>query len=217
VSIGEIAALVVAAAVVGALVWKATNLAATGRIGWTLAAVAAALVAVVAAVWYVGGRAARRAAGRSITGVDSGSTSSMRSARFVIVGGCVLLLLGLLLSCSAMGDRSSDTVDAEVVKAEAVTGAKQNKYVLEYENDDNDPATIDTVPVTTERHLRLGEHVFVDPDTSELVGALNDPLFPMAVVLWVLSFGLITSGVRSYRWAQRCERLAALVDQRTSG
>ena len=63
-----------------------------------------------------------------------------------------------------MGDRSSDTVDAEVVKAEAVTGTKQNKYVLEYENDDNDPATIDTVPVMTERHLRLGENVFVDTD-----------------------------------------------------
>ena len=216
-SIGEIVALVAAAVVVGAAAWLATNLAATDRIEWTLAAIAAALTAVVGAVWYVGGRAARRAAGRSTTGVGSGPPPSKRSARLAMAGGCGLLLVGIVLSWSAMGDRSSDTVDAEVVKAEAVTGTKHNKYVLEYENHDSDPATIDTVPVTTERHLRLGEHVFVDPDASELVGALNDPLFPMAVVLWVLAFGLITSGVRSYRWAQRCERLAALVEQRTSG
>ncbi len=216
VSIGEIAALVAAAVVVGAAAWLATNLASTDQIGRILAAIGAALSAVVAAVWYVGGRAARRAAGRSTTGVGSVSPPSMRSARLVIAGGFGLLLLGIVLSTSAMADRSPGTVDAEVVTAREVPGTKWNRYVVEYEKD-GQPRTLARVPLTTERHLRLGEHVFVDPDARKLVGALDDPLFAVAVVLWVLAFGLMTSGVRSYRWAQRCERLTVLLDERTSG
>jgi hypothetical protein len=213
-SLGEVMALVVAAVVVGMLVWTATNSAGRDQIVVTVLGIVAGLVAVAAAVWYVGGRAARRAAGRSTTGVDPSSLPSIRSAQLLIAAGCALLVLGGVVSAIAMNDRSGRTFDAEVIAAEAVPGADLNRYTFEYRTAGGDVAT---TTFENTRHLRLGEQVFIDPVEDELVGAIDDPLFAVTVVLWMLAFGLITSGVRSYRWAQRCERLSLLVAERTSG
>jgi hypothetical protein len=73
--------------------------------------------------------------------------------------------------------------------------------------------TGDELTVQSDRHLRLGERVFVDRGSAppELAGALDDGRFAVATVLWIVGLGLVTSGVRSHRWAVRCRRLNALV------
>ncbi len=220
---GEIAALIAAAVVVGVVAWLAANSAGTDTISLILLGVLAGLVSLAAATWYVGGRAARRASGRSATGVDPSSLPSIRSARMVITAGCGLLVVGAVLSWVAMDNRADHTERAEVVTAGPNPGCasddecKQNRYSAEYTKMVDEKSVVVPVEFESDRHLRLGEQVFVDPTTEELVGALDDWLFAVALVAWVLAVGVITSGVRSLRWAQRCERLAVLVADRTPG
>lgn len=208
----EVAALVVAAAAVGAVAWFAVTRAGTDTRNSMLLGIVGALVAVAAAGWYVGGRVARRASGRSTTCVGTSPLPTSRVAGITIAGGCLLLVVGAVLSWYAMDDRSGEVVNAEVVAASAVAGSDLNRYEAT-----TDDASRPTVAFSTDRHLRLGEQVFVDTDSSTLVGAVDDPRFGLAVVAWLLAFGLITSGVRSLRWAQRCRNLSALLGERTPG
>jgi hypothetical protein len=115
-----------------------------------------------------------------------------------------------VLSVIAAHDRSDDTVTARVIAAELAIASVddgQNVYVMLAENGDE-------LMVESERHLRLNERAFVsvgDGTAPELAGALDDTRFAVAVVFFVLGLGLVTSGIRSHRWAVRCARLDALV------
>jgi hypothetical protein len=223
-SVGEIVALVVVAIVVGVVAWFAANSAGTDQIGLILVGVVAGLASVGAAGWYVGGRAARRAAGRSASGVTALTLPSIRAARLVITAGCGLLVAGAVMSWVAMDDRAGHTEQAEVVEAtrnapcaSSDPDCAENRYTVEYTELVGADRVVRPVEIDSDRHLRLGEQVFVDPTEQQLVGALDDPLFAVSLVSWVLAVGLITSGVRSLRWAQRCERLSRFVAERTPG
>jgi len=123
-----------------------------------------------------------------------------------------------------MSDRSADTVSAAVVRAE-MDGAERlipistsndgvNMYLMIADNGEE-------LTVRSDRHLRLGERVFVQVDDRsgppELAGALDDGRFALSTVLWIMGLGLITSGVRSRRWAVRCRRLESLVSDWREG
>ena len=73
-----------------------------------------------AAIWSVGGRAARRAAARAGFGVGVLAARPQRTSGLFVAGGLVLLVAGAVLSVTAMSDRSADTVSAEVVSAETI-------------------------------------------------------------------------------------------------
>ncbi len=206
----EVAVMAAASAVVGALAWWAANTAGSETIWLIVLAVVLSFVAVVAAVWYVGGRAAQRAATRSLYGVGVTPHRPERMARVLIVAGVGLLVAGAVLSVIAADDRSDDTVTARVIAAELATAPVddgQNIYLMLDENGDE-------LMVESKRHLRLNERAFVsvgDGTAPELAGALDDTRFAIAVICCVLGLGLVTSGVRSHRWAVRCARLDALV------
>jgi predicted acylesterase/phospholipase RssA len=206
----EVVVVVVAAALVGVLAWWAANSAGAERIGTIVLAVILSFSAVGAAVWFVGGRAAQRAAARSVYGVGLRATRPERTARVMVAAGVVLLVVGGALSVIAMDDRSDHTVMARVLSADLATSDDDalNVYLMIADNGDE-------LTVRSERHLRLNEQTFVrvgDESGPELTGALDDGRFAIAVVCCVLGLGLVTSGIRSHRWALRCARLGALVD-----
>lgn len=225
----EALALVVAAVAVGTLAWWATDTAAAERIDVIVLAVGLGFITVVAAVWYVGGRAALRAATEAAAGVGSQTPApNPRIAQLLVAGGIAAIVAGGVVSYIAMGDRSSGTTEAHVVTAaESSDDPKKNEYTLHLDDLEglSDPivtrvtagiAPGEPVPVevTSERHLRLGERVFVgldDNGRAELDGALASGSFAVAVVLWIVGLGLVTSGVRSHRRGVRCRRLGDLV------
>ncbi len=206
-SVAEVVVMVVAACLVGALAWWATNTAGADDIRRIVLAVVLGMVTVGAAIWAVGGRAARRAAARAGLGVGVLAARPQRTSKLLVAGGLVLLVAGAVLSVTAMSDRSADTVSAEVVSAETIpSNDGVNVYRMVAENGDE-------LTVQSDRHLRLGERAFVHAGSAspELAGALDDGRFAVATVLWIVGLGLVTSGVRSHRWAVRCRRLNSLV------
>ncbi len=238
----EILASVVAAILVGVLAWWATNAAAAENIELIVLAVVLGFVTIGAAVWYVGGRAAQRAATRAESGIGARAPRSDRTSRLLVLGGIALLVAGGVLSVAAMNERSTDTVSARVVSAivkpATSTSEKTNEYRMAIDHpQDLDRAFFEVagaeptpfpriderneIVVESHRHLRLDSRAFVqvtDGSTRpELVGALGDGRFAVAVVIGLLGLGLITSGVRSHRWAVRCRRLDALVNDWRQG
>ena len=232
----EVAAIVVASALVGAIAWQATDAAANENIEMIVFAVLLGFVTIGAAVWYVGGRAAQRAATRAESGVGARAPRSERTSGLFVLGGIALLVAGGLLSVTAMSDRSSDTASARVVSAVVQPATQREEKPNVYRMVIEDPEDLDSVYlyernaeptpfpridennqviVESYRHLRLDARAFVRVGDGtvapELVGALDDGRFAIAVVVSTLGLGMITSGVRSHRWAVRCRRLDALV------
>jgi hypothetical protein len=212
-SIPAIAVSLVATAAISTLGWWAVNSSATQGITSIVLAVAVGVIAAAGAVWFAGGSAGQKAARRSLFGIRGPLAPVGNTAYIVGAIGLALVIVGAVLSGAAMSDRSADTVRAEVVSA--TDSGAGNDYTLRYDADTGDGDSA-TVAVKSDRHLRLGEDVFValgDPSsTGELVGALDDARFPISIIAWLFGLGLITSGVRRYRWDTRCRRLADLVD-----
>lgn len=69
-----------------------------------------------------------------------------------------------------------------------------------------------TVEFRSDRHLRLGEAVYVTTGSSgvRLAGPLDDGWIPVSIVLILLGLGVLTFGVRLRNWVVRCRRLALL-------
>jgi len=212
VSVDGVVAAVVATAVIGGVGWWGTNSAGTDGIGRIILSVAVGLVAGGAALWYVGGRAGTRSATRARFGVRGAAARSTVFANVVIAVGVAAVIGGGVLSWSAMHDRAEDTVQAKVLSAQSNTlpDLSQNAYTVQA---DGIPEPLQMV---TTRHLRLGERVFVAidsaPSRARLVGPLDDGRFALAVVLWMVGLGALTSGVRQRRWITRCHRLGTLVN-----
>ena len=212
VSLGGVIAAIVATGIIGGLGWWGTNSASTDGIGRIILSVIIGLAAGGAALWYVGGRAGTRSATRARFGVQQAARGSATFANVVIAVGVAAAIGGGVLSWSAMHDRARDTVQAKVLSAEANTlpDPAQNAYTVLADG------VAAPVPMITTRHLRLSEHVFVHLDATrthaKLVGALDDGRFAIAVVLWMVGLGALTSGIRQRRWITRCQRLGTLMD-----
>ncbi len=201
---------VLAAAVVVALAVWSVNAAGSLGIGWILLAVVAALVAGLAALGMVSDRAAKRAAARSHTGVTTERRARVTGVAAVVVG-IGLLIAGLIVSGAAMNDRD-DTIRATVLNGEVVAvvdaaGETTNRYTVELT--DGRKGTI-----TTDRHLRLDEDVFVDGADADdgwgLVGPVNHVLFGVAITLVVVGLVLTTAGIKRQRLETRNQRLREL-------
>ncbi|MDP2293130.1 MAG: patatin-like phospholipase family protein [Actinomycetota bacterium] len=211
VSLSGVVAALAATALIGGLGWWGSNSASTGGIGIIVLAVLIGLLGGGFALLYVGGRAGVRSSTRSQFGVVCGTRRSGRVALAAIGAGIAFVAAGAALSLAAMDDRGDDTADAKVLSAEETpAGSDDNVYVVQVEG------VAAPVTVRSDRHLRLGEHVFVqfgeEAGTARLVGALDDGRFAFAVVCWMLGIGLITSGVRRRNWDTRCARLGTLLD-----
>jgi predicted acylesterase/phospholipase RssA len=200
--------LVASAAAIGGLAWWATKSAGSAGILQIMIAVIVAVIGVGAAFLYIGKRAGSRAHVRASTDVTAASLRPRIPPAVLWMTGAVLLVAGGTLSFLAMDDRADSTLAARVVVAED-TGTDFNRYVMQVDGVDN------SIEVSTERHLRLGEQVFVDVDDESdvysLAGPLDDGRFGISVALWVLGFGALTSAERSRRWVQRCRRLDEVV------
>jgi len=90
----EVVVMIVAVCLVGVIAWWATNTAGADDIRRIVVAVALGFVTVVAAVWYVGGWAARGAAAHAESGVGIHATRPERTSRLFVVSGLVLLVAG---------------------------------------------------------------------------------------------------------------------------
>lgn len=216
VSVSGVVAAVAATALIGGLGWWGANSASTGGIGLIVLAVLIGLLGGGVALLFVGGRAGVRSSTRSRFGVADAARPSGRVAAAAMAAGAALVALGAVLSIAAMSDRADDTTDAKVISAQqAAPGSDDNIYVMQFDGADV------RVALLSDRHLRLGEHVFVQFDeeagTARLVGALDDGRFAIAVVCWMLGIGLITSGVRRRNWDTRCVRLGTLLDDWNPG
>jgi predicted acylesterase/phospholipase RssA len=214
VSLLEVAAVIVLAVGVGVATWRATNLAGKEDIWATVLAAVVATAIVMAGIGYMAGRAARRAAARAEYGVGVLRQRPERSSALTMLGGVLLILVGVVLSVTAMNERRADTVLAEVTQAVATDGSKDNTYEVRGADPVDDVER--TWTLVSDRHLRLGERVFVKPvpktATAKLVGVVDDERFAVAVIAGALGVGLLTAGVRTYRWAARCRRLEELLD-----
>lgn len=201
--------LVAATCLMGIVAWWATNAAGAQSIGAILAAIAVAVLAGVAVLVTLGDSASRRAATRAGNGITATSRRPVSVPVLWMLLGGTLVVAGLGLSAWTMSIRSDHTADAVVVSATEAAG-DTNSYVVRLDDDDDGTATL-----TTDRHLRLGERVFVTDDTPgdevELVGALDDARFAVAIVFCALGFGLIAAGVRSNLYRTRSRRLDELV------
>lgn len=196
-----LAATIVATAVVGGSTWWATNSAATEGIGVIMLAIVVAIVAALAAFVFLGDQTRRRASRRATLGVDPGATRM--SPTVVTAIGAALVAAGLGISIVAMAERDDTTVRAEVIQASEVDAG--NRYLVRTVDD-----AARRSEVVSDRHLRLGESVFVEfgPDGSaDLVGALDDVRFAVAVVVLALGVGAVTSAERRRRWLARCRRV----------
>jgi predicted acylesterase/phospholipase RssA len=221
-----VAAAAGATIVIGSLGWWGTNAAGDDGIGIIVLSVILGLLVGGAALVFVGIRAGRRSAARARYGVTATLDGGGGTAIVSIALGLAAILGGALLSSATMNDRNGDTVQASVQSAQSVSdsGIEENVYTVQF----GDPAQ--RITLVSTRHLRLGEEVFVHigserclaqsggcgldlprfSDENKLVGALDDGRFPIAVVLWLLGFGLLTSGIRQRRWLTRCRHLQAL-------
>lgn len=200
--------IIASATAICGLAWWVTTSAGSADIVQIMIALGVAVVGVVAASLYLGKRSGDRAHRRAKTDATAGSLRPHVPPPILWTGGAVLLVAGATLSFLAMDDRSESTVEAQVVVAE-VTGSNNNRYELTVDGRDG------TIDLISERHLRLGEQVFVDADDTPggytLAGPLDDVRFGMSVVLWALGFGALASAERSRRWIQRCQRLDEVV------
>ncbi len=207
---GGIAAAIGATMVIGALGWWGTNAAGTDGIGIIVLSMIIGLIVGGAALVFVGIGAGRRSSARARYGVTATLDRGGAAANISIAVGLAAIIGGALLSSTTMHERSDDTVRATVQTAQMATdpGIEQNAYTLSI---GDSPTRIE---LSSKRHLRLGEEIFVRIDATsgnvELVGALDDGRFAIAVVLWLLGLGAITSGIRQRRWLARCRRLYAL-------
>lgn len=208
----SIASLVVATTLIGVLAWWATNAAGSQSIIAIVLAIALAVGIGSAALVRVGGEAGRRAATRAGLGVTTTSGRSPNIGIAWMLAGAAMVVAGCGLSGWTMAERSGETSHAEVVNARTSPGDPDvNLYELLVEGT---PATL---TVESERHLRLGERAFIATDSTTgrttIVGALDDAWFAVAIVLCALGLGVITAGVRSYRYTIRCRRLETLVSR----
>lgn len=207
-----------ATSLVGGLGWLATNLAGTDAIEAIMLSIVVGLAVGGLGLWYLGGRAGTTAAARAQHGVTTPKRRFASTAHLVMAAGVALVVTSVVLSGLAMNDRADDTVTAEVVEALSRTDSDVNDYMVAPDQSEGPP----TVSVASDRHLRLGERVFVaidpeDPESGELTRTLDDARFPIAVVLAILGFGVLTSGVRRWRWETRNRHLQNLVGSWQSG
>ncbi len=209
---------ILATALAGGLGWFATNLAGTHAISAIMLSILAGLFVGGAALWYLSGRAGIRAAARAQHGVTVADRRFGTTAQLIAAAGAALVVLGAVLSGLAMSDRADDTVTARVTQAQSQEGSNVNTYTVRPETTvkGSDDSIVRDVLVASDRHLRLGERVFIsidpeDPEAAKLAQTLDDVRFPIAVILSILGFGVITSGVRRQRWEARNRNLNDLV------
>lgn len=207
---GGVVAAIGATMVIGAVGWWGTNSAGNDSIGLIVLSVVIGLIVGGAALVFVGTRAGRRSAARARFGVTAKGDGGGTAALIAIGLGLFAIVAGAWLSASAMDGRDEDTARAKVVSAEASSSPAREENVYQLQIDGAATRT----PLVSSRHLRLSEEVFVHIDResgeTKLVGALDDGRFPIAVVLWLLGLGALTSGIRQRRWLTRCRRLQAL-------
>ncbi|MEQ1699613.1 MAG: patatin-like phospholipase family protein [Ilumatobacteraceae bacterium] len=193
--------------VIGGVGWWGTNSAGSDGIGIIALSVVIGLLVGGAALVFVGARAGRRSAARARFGVTAKGDDGGAAALIAIALGVFAIVAGAWLSAHTMDSRDQDTLRAKVVSSSVVPGSNENAY--EVQADGAAP-----IALLSSRHLRLSEEVFVHLDRTtgetKLVGALDDGRFPIAVVLWLLGLGALTSGIRQRRWLTRCRRLQAL-------
>ena len=200
-------AAVGATMVIGGVGWWGTNSAGSDGIGIIALSVVIGLLVGGAALVFVGTRAGRRSAARARFGVTAKGDGGGTAALIAIAVGVFAIVAGSWLSVHTMDRRDEDTVRAKVVSSSIIQGSNENAY--EVQADGTAP-----IALVSSRHLRLSEEIFVHIDgttgETKLVGALDDGRFPIAVVLWLLGLGALTSGIRQRRWLTRCTRLQAL-------
>ncbi len=200
--------IIASASAICGLAWWVTTSAGSEDIVQIMIALGVAVIGVVAASLYLGERSGSRAHRRASTDATAGSLRPRVPPPILWTGGAVLLVAGAALSFLAMDDRSESTMEAQVVLAENAS-SNNNRYELTVDGMDG------TIDLLTERHLRLGEQVFVEVDETSggfsLAGPLDDVRFGISVLLWALGFGALASAERSRRWVQRCQRLDEVV------
>ena len=198
------AVLTVVIAIVAGLAWWVTTSAGTAGIVRIVLGMLAGVVAFGVALAVVSSYTGNQAVDRATAGVGRAPTRRRSVPLTAMTAGAVLVLAAITFSGTAMSSRAETTFEAEV--AEAVSDGALQRYVL------TAPDGTD-VAVTSQRHLRLGERVFVtrnDAGDAELVGALDDWRFGVAVTLAALGIAAIAWGTRARRWHLRCARLEAL-------
>jgi predicted acylesterase/phospholipase RssA len=205
---GVVAGAVGATIAIAVLARWAVSAASGDRLGSAMLALLVAVGVGGAALVFLGTRAGARAHLRSRFGATTGPARSNRLAYGLIAAGVGAVIGGCVLAAVFMHHDPSATRVVEVTSA-TVT-ADSNRY----EATEVDDATV-SVWFTSDRHLRLGEHVFVaDDDDADsgvgLTGSLARGRFVWSIALSLLGFGLITSGVRLRNWNRRCTNLAAL-------
>lgn len=198
------AAVVVWTAAMAALAWWATTNAGSAGIVEVVLLLGLAVVGAVVAFWSIGRETGRRAHLRASVGA---ALPGNISATWLTVAGLGLLVAAGALSWIAMDDRSDSTIRAEVI--EAVGGPDANLYQLDLDGSD------DSAALTSERHLRIGETVFVTVDDEsggyELAGVLDDIRFGAAMVAIALALVVLTSAARTRRWEHRSKGLDDLL------
>ncbi|MCB0957349.1 MAG: hypothetical protein KDB12_14440 [Ilumatobacter sp.] len=202
------AALVLAATALGVLAWWVVDSATTMAIGWIVAFTVAGLVIGVGCLLSISGRARERAWARSRAEVGSGWLGTTTLATVTIVLGVVATVGGLIAGGESVRASRDGTARVEVVSALADDGG--NVYTARPV--DSPAGADDTVEFRSDRHLRLGETVFVTTGSSgvRLAGPLDDGWIPVSIVLILLGLGVLTFGVRLRNWVIRCRRLALL-------
>lgn len=212
---GGLLAAVGATMVIGSVGWWGTNSAGNDGIAVIVLSVIIGLIVGGAALVFVGTRAGRRSAARARFGITATGDGGGTAALIATAVGVFAIVAGAWLSTSVMGDRNEDTVRATVDGAQTIPGSVENTYTLHVDN------AVAPIELVSKRHLRLSEEVFVRVDSATgatvLVGALDDGRFPIAVVLWLLGIGALTSGIRQRRWLTRCRRLQALAVTEQAG
>lgn len=201
--------MVAVASTIAVMAWYGTNIAGTTSLTRTMATFAVAVIVGGSALLYVGNRTGLRAASRAEFGEKHGADpKKKRIGTIVALVGVALVVAAVLLSAFAMDDRGDDTSQATIISAQdGVTGSEDNRYTARIDGGGE-------VSVTNERHLRLGEGVFVEVGPGgegEIARPLDDWRFPVAMVLSLFGLGLVTSGVRRRKWESRREDLTALV------
>ena len=202
------AALVLAAAALGVLAWWVVDSATTMGIGLIVAFTVAGLVIGVGCLLAIAGQARERAWARSRAEVAAGWTGTTTLATVAIVLGVVATIGGLIIGGESVRASREGTTRVEVISALADDGG--NVYAARPV--DSPAGADDTVEFRSDRHLRLGEAVYVTTGSTgvRLAGPLDDGWIPVSIVLILLGLGVLTFGVRLRNWVVRCRRLALL-------
>ena len=203
-----VASVVVAAAASAVLAWLAVRTASTDGIWWVVVTVIAALGVGGAVMFSSAGHGSSTAAGRSLAGVTGRSTTDNRGPATIALG-VALLIGGLIVSAVADDTWDDDTVRGNVIAAGEISD-DLNWYEIADENaDEND----DPVKLEDDRHLRIGEAVFIrnDGGTWELAGRADTWTFAVAVGLVGLGLVVTTAGVKRRNWERHNRKLHELV------